>query len=254
MHVLIAVLIYREGAYILDKFLANLLEIHRQNPPAELVIATAEPDFAPEMEMALKKWGIKGKVIQYNPVIPAKSFSALWNITCGRQALRQYFLNQTAAEALIFLDADMTYDPGVIEIMCHELPGFGAVFSGSYRKDFGIGLAGAGCLLIRRAVLEKIDIRCYEFPNGEIIHEDTVLEMDLFRSGYRIKKGFFVSLDHYMSLTEVRHTDRQKVGFLKGLVNNAFLRYCLIRASVTLHYNIPSHLMRTKRTFFNHFK
>jgi hypothetical protein len=254
LQVLVAILIYRQGAYILDKLLANQSEIQRQSPQAELAIATAEPDFAPEMSLALKKWEIKGKVIQYNPDQSVGPLAALWNITCGRQALREYFLNQTDAEALFFMDADMTYDPGVIEIMCRELPGFGAVFSGSYRKDFGIGLAGAGCLLISRAALEKIDIRCYQFANGEIIHEDTVLEMDLFRSGYRINKGFFVSLDHYLSPTEVKHTDRQKVGLLKGLVNNALLRYCLIRTSVALHYNIPSHLMHMKRTFFDNFK
>lgn len=254
MHVLVGVLIYRQGAYILDKFLANQVRISAENPSSEILIATTEPDFAKELESILRGWKLKGTVLVYATVKPDYANSTIWNIACGREAVRQYFLTRTDADGLLFLDADMTYDPKVINIMCDELKGYDAIFSGAPKKDFGIGLAGAGCVLIKREVLKKIRIRCYEFRNGEIIHEDTALEMDLFRSGDRVKKGFFVSMDHFISSTERKHIDPQSVGIIKGIANNVFLRYCLIRTSIIIHYNIPVHLMRLKKDIFHNFK
>jgi hypothetical protein len=66
--------------------------------------------------------------------------------------------------------------------------------------------------------------------------------MDLFRCGCHIKKGIFVSLDHYIDSTESRHINPTKVSLFKTVFNNAFIRYCLIRISMMIHYNIPTHL------------
>lgn len=243
MRILIGVLIYRNGAYILDKFLSNQAKIQQQSPSSELVIATAEHDFAGEIESMMNRWQLKGRILTYEIVKPKKAKNIIWNIASGREAVRQYLLHHSEAEGLLFLDADMIYDPKVVEIMSRELHGYDVVFSGApHKRNFGIGLAGAGCLLLKRESLEKIRVRCFEFENGEIIPEDTALEMDLFRCGCNIKKGIFVSLDHYIDLTESRHISPTKVSLFRTVFNNAFVRYCLIRISIMIHYNIPTHL------------
>ena len=53
LDVLVGTPIYREGAYILEKFLANQKEIQQRYPPSELVLATVEHDFAEELEKTL---------------------------------------------------------------------------------------------------------------------------------------------------------------------------------------------------------
>jgi hypothetical protein len=242
LRILIGVLIYRKGAYILDKFLSNQAKIQQQSPSSELVIATAEHDFAGELESMMNRWQLKSRILTYEIVKPEKAKNIIWNIASGRESVRQYFLHHSEAEGLLFLDADMIYDPKVIEIMSRELHGYDAVFSGAPRKDFGIGFAGAGCLLLKRKALEKVRFRCFEFKNGDIIAEDTTLEMDLFRRGCHIKKGIFVSLNHYIDSTESRHINPTKVSLYKSISHSPFLRYCLIRASTLIHYNIPAHL------------
>ena len=94
-------------------------------------------------------------------------------------------------------------------------------------------------MMLTRNILEKIRFRCYEFKNGEVIFEDNVLEMDLFRLGSRIKKGFFLSINHYRSVTEARYIAPQPVGMLRKVANFAFARYGLIRASIMTRHNIP---------------
>jgi len=75
-----------------------------------------------------------------------------------------------------------------------------------------------------------------------VIFEDDLLEMDLFRLGSRIKKGFFLSINHYASATEARHIIPQPVGILRKITNCAFAKYGLIRASIMIQYNIPRKL------------
>jgi hypothetical protein len=244
MNILVGTLIYRRGAYVLDKFLANQKQMQQLFPQSELVLATAEEDYTPELEQIFSSQGLRGKVIHYRVTKPSYARSNNWNVAGGREAIRRYMLSQSKAEGLLFLDADMTYDPAAIGIMEREIQGYQVVFSGAPRKDFGTGLAGAGCLLIKREILEKLEFRCYEFKNGEVIYEDNVLEMDLFSIGARVKKGFLLSLSHYLSMTEARHLNPRKVGVLRSLVNNVFIRYCLIKFSVLIHHNVPEKLKR----------
>ena len=70
MRILIGVLIYRKGAYILDKFLSNQAKIQQQSPSSELVIATAEHDFAGELESMMNGWQLKGRMLTYEIVKP----------------------------------------------------------------------------------------------------------------------------------------------------------------------------------------
>jgi hypothetical protein len=243
MNILIGTLIYRQGSYVVNKYLDNQRAIQQKYPQSTLVLATAENDYCTELRRLIEQWGLRGQVLSYVVTRPEYARSSIWNITCGREAIRRYVLSQTRADGLLFLDADMTFDPDIISIMLRELKDYQVIFNGSPRKHFDIGLTGAGCLLIKRPTLEKIRFSCYEFRNGDIIQEDAVLEMDLFQLGIRLRKGFFVASDHYFNALEGRHMEPQKVGLIRQFINNSFIRYCLIKLSLIVHYNIPSRLL-----------
>jgi hypothetical protein len=182
---------------------------------------------------------IRGKVLRYETVKPEHARRREWNVACGREATRQYMLSQTKAKYMLCLDADMTYDPNIIEIMGRETQGYDVVFSGCPLRDFGIGLAGSGCMMLYKSILEKVEFRCCEFKNGEAMSEDNLLEMDSFRLGSRIKKGFFLSISHYKSENEARHIDPRPVGVVRRIANSPLVRYGLIRASLMVKHNIP---------------
>ena len=242
MNVVIGTPVHRQGAYVLDKFLANQQQIQRNYPSSDIVLATNEKDFVEELERLLRFWGLRGKVLPYQTTKPEHARSSVWNIACGREAIRDYVLSQTYARYLLFLDADMIFDSSVVIVMEREIQNHDAVFSGYPLRRYGIGLAGGGCFMLTRSILEKLRFRCYEFKNGEVIAEDTVLEMDLFRSGGRINKGFFIPITHYENSTEGKHIEPQRLGRWRKIANNNFIRYMLIRTSIAARYNIPWHL------------
>jgi hypothetical protein len=239
MNVAIGTPIYREGAYIIDKFLANQKQIQQVYPSSTLIFATSEADFIDDLNRLITSWELNATVIYYEVIKPAYASNRIWNITCGREALRDYVLSRTGANYLLFLDADSIYEPSVITKIEKEINGYDVVFSGYRLRNYGTGLAGCGCLMLTRRVLENIEFKCYEFKNGEVIFEDNVLEIDLFRIRSRMKKGFFVRIDHYRNENEFMCTSPQPVGLLRRLVNSAFLRYLLNRVSILVHYNIP---------------
>lgn len=109
VNVVVGTPIYRQGAFILDKFLSNQKEVQQNYPSSELVLATVEEDFIEELERLLGSYGLRGKVILYKTVKPDYARSWIWNVACGREAIRHYTLLQTKASYLLFLDADMTY-------------------------------------------------------------------------------------------------------------------------------------------------
>ena len=239
MTVVIGTPIYRQGAYAIDKFLSNQKQVQQSYPASELVLATNEYDFIEELESLVSFWKLRGTVLLHEVVKPDYARSRVWNIVFGREAIREYTLSQTKAGYLLFLDADMTFEPSVIKKMEKEIQGYDVVFSGYPGKHYGAGLAGAGCLMLTRSILENIKFRCYEFKNGEVIFEDNLLEMDLFRLGSRIKKGFLLSINHYKSATEARHITPKPIGILRKITNYSFVRYWLIRASIITQHNIP---------------
>jgi hypothetical protein len=239
VEVLIGTPISRNKSYAIDKFLANQKEIQKEYPSSELVLATCERDFVDDLNKYLGYWGLRGKVLSYEVKKPDYARSLIWNITCAREAIRQYTVLQTEAVYLLSLDADMTFDPSVVAIMKQEINDCDVVFGGAPLRHYGTGLAGAGCAMLTRSILEKLKFRCYEFRNGEIIFEDNVLEMDLFRLGAKVKKGFFVSISHYESATEVKTIKPQRIGLARRLTNSTLIRYNLIRISILIHYNIP---------------
>jgi hypothetical protein len=240
MRVLIGTPVHRNGAFALERYLANQQQIQRECPGCQLCLATDDAGFAAELEEALRHLKLRAEVIQFSTEKPDYARSRIWDIAGGRESIRRYFLSRPDRDGLLFLDADMTYDPRVVAIMEKELAGCDALFSGYRLRDNRIGLAGAGCLLVTRRAMQDIRFRCYEFRNRQEIPEDTVLEMDLFRRGRRIKKGFFLAIDHFFSPTEARSINPQRVSLFRGLTTHSLFRFCLIRTSVALHFNLPA--------------
>lgn len=239
MDTIIGTPISRAGCYVIEKFLSNQKQIQNNYPSSELILATSAYDFVGELEGLLNSFSLNGSVLFFSVVRPEYARNNIWGITCAREAIRKHTLSQTDARYLLFLDADMIFEPPVITVMKEAIQGYDVVFSGYPLRDHGIGLAGAGCVMLTRNILEKIMFRCYEFKNGEVIFEDNLLEMDLFRLHARIKKGFFVSIGHYKSESEVKYISPQRVGILRKIANLPLLRYWLIRISTIARYNIP---------------
>lgn len=237
--VVIGTVIYRQGSYIIDKLLANQKEIQQEYPRSELIFAVNEADFVQELERLLSHWGLRGRVILYETIKPEYARSKVWNIACGREAIRRYTLSQPEVRYLLSLDADLICDADIIEIMEREIQGYDIVFSGCPLRDYGIGLAGAGCVMINRSVLEKIRFRCVEFKNGDVMFEDNLLELDSFKLRSRIKRGFFLHVSHYKSANEARNIEPHLVSLYQRITTSVLVRYVLIRASFVVKRNIP---------------
>jgi hypothetical protein len=237
MKILIGTPVYQGGAFALDKFLINQKLIQQRTPYCELLLATCELGFVDELENLVKQYELRATVIPYEVIKPDYTKSRVWNIACGREAVRQYFLARPEFDGLLFLDADMTFDVSIIDIMERELSGYDVIFSGYRLRDSRIGLTGAGCLLMTRQILQKIKFRCYEFKNGTRITEDNVLEVDLFRQSARIKKGYFLAIDHYFNANEAKHIEPHKMGLWDQVTTHPLFRYCFIKAGILSHYN-----------------
>ncbi|MFC2039182.1 glycosyltransferase family A protein [Chloroflexota bacterium] len=247
--VIVGTPIHRAGAYILDKFLANQKEIQQDYPSSELVLATVEDDFAEELEKLLPLYGIRGSVLRYETAKPDYARSRIWNIVCGREAIREYTLLQTEARYLLFLDADLTFDPNIIEVLEREIQGYDLVHSGYALRDFGICVIGLGCSMLTKTILEKVGFRCIEFRSGETIDEGSILELDLVRLRSRINKGIFLSACHHRGGNEARCIEPRPLGLFRRITTSPFLRYAVIRASIIVKRNILNRLRRLLNNF-----
>ena len=242
--VVIGTTIVRKTAYAFDRFMKNQKEIQEAYPQSRLVLATDEPDFEGELKEFLKAHRVEGEVIIYKTEKPDYARAALWSLTCGREAIRKYALN-TDIHYLLTLDADMTYDPLVINILKKELEGFDVVQSG-YRfrlkelKAFGFG---PGCSFFKREIIEKLKYDCYEFNDGRmIIDEGLVLERDLFRLRARIRKGIFVKIEHYYTSDESIPTEPRSLTLFERKRLHPLFRFTLITLSVKLKYDVAGWL------------
>jgi hypothetical protein len=237
--VIVGTPICRNSAYILDKFMSNQKQIQLSYPSSELVLATCESELVEELRDILAFVELRGTVIKYDVIKPEYAKSNIWNITCGREAIRRYVLDRPGASRLLFLDSDMVFEPPVIRRLEREMTGYDLIFSGYALRNYGKGLVGAGCMMITSNMLEKIKFRCYEFKNGQVIFEDNLIEMDVFQAGGKIRKGYFVSVDHYVNESVAIHLDPQEIDVIRRVTSSSFVRYCLIKASVILKWNIP---------------
>lgn len=234
---------YRAGAYALDRFLENQREVQRSFPNSELVLATVEHDFARELESLLASYSIMGRVLLYEVVKPPYARSFIWNVACGREGIRRYMLSETDADYLLSLDHDMIYEPDIIRVLLNEIRGYDVVHSGHRVRwsDHAIAM-GAGCALISRQVLEKVPFKCFEFRNGDILDDGLTFELDLIRSGCRVKKGVFLHIGHYIDAKKVRSIAPQPLGLFRKISTSTPFRYALLRSSLLLRRDISSRL------------
>jgi hypothetical protein len=245
--VVIGTVVYDAGSYILDRFLSNIGDIQQASSSSHFIVATCEADMAIKMQGNLHQKQLQGDVITYDVQKPAGAGDRIWNITCGREAIRQRFLSTFNAEFLVFLDSDMLFDPNVINILRKEIDGSDLVFSGYALKENGTGLAGCGCVIIRRKLLQQIKFRCYEFANHQVIFEDNLLEMDSFLAGARIRKGFFVKIEHYFDERNFAGIKPQPVSPWRKLINNPAIRCVAVRIAISLKFNF---LWDLKKKFY----
>ena len=117
MNIVIGTPIHRQSAYVLDKFLSNQKQIQHGYQSSELILATSQRDFFKELESRISFWKLRGTVLPYEVFKPDYARSNIWDIACGREAIREYIVSQTENRYSLFLDADMTFETRIIEIL-----------------------------------------------------------------------------------------------------------------------------------------
>jgi hypothetical protein len=245
--VVIGTVVYTAGSYLLDRFLSNIKDMQKSFNSSYFIIATCEPDMAIRIKKELDQRDLAADVITYEVQKPPYARDRIWNIACGREAIRQRFLSSFDAEFLLLLDSDMLFERETISMLLNEINNCDLVFSGYPLKKYGTGLAGCGCVMIRKRLLQEIKFRCYEFPNGQVIFEDNLLEMDSFLAGARIKKGFFVAIEHYFDENNFAGIKPKAVSLSRKLINNPALRYAAVRIAISLKFNF---LWDIKKMFY----
>ncbi len=244
--VLICTLVCRRTAYVLDLFLANQHEIQLAYPNCRLILATDEADYAFELRELIIQQDINGDVITYKSIKPEYAKSHIWNITCGREALREKVIS-CGTKYLMFMDADMTYDPNVIGIIKSEINGFDVIYSGfRVREGYNCRLGG-GCTVINSKTLNKISFNCREFKNGQVIDEFELLDVELFRCGAHVKKGIFFANRHYKSRNEYFEIQPGQLSWIRKMTNSLLVRYLLVKLNILFQRNITQTLYNFSR-------
>ena len=237
-YVVVGAPICRAGAYIIDKFLENQRDIQSNYPLSELILATEQQDFIEELKGMLKRWGVRGDVLLIEVVKPDYARQVCWNVACGREAIRQYTLSKTKASHFLSIDADMTFDSNVINIMLKELGNHDIVASGYQGRQCGIQTRGLGCALLTRDALKRITFRCYEFKNHQAIDEGEVFAMDAFGAGLKFRDGFLLTIDHYDTNGSAKHVEPHPVSVLRKMSNFRALTYIVTKTSIMVKFNI----------------
>ena len=236
--------ICRAGAFAIDKFLENQREIQNNYPSSELIFATEQKDYIEELKGLLKRWSVRGDVLLFEVVKPDYARHSVWNVACSREAIRQYTLSKTEASHLLFIDADMTCNSNVINIMLKELGNHDIVASGYPGRSCGIQTGGIGCTLLTRDALKRITFRCYEFKNHQVIDEGEVFAMDAFRARLKLRHGFFITIDHYDTDGSAKHMEPHPVSVMRRMSNSRALKYIVTKTGIMLKFNImiPLHV------------
>jgi hypothetical protein len=239
--VVVGAIVYRKGFYMGEKFLANQKEIQKQYPSSELVLATNELDFIPDLEKALKRHEIRSRVLHYTTVGPDYAKTYVWNIASGRETIRQFVISHSKAEHLLWVDSDMTFDAGLINILKENIRGYGVIYSGYALRFHGLALTGGGCCLLTREVFQRFKYKCYEFRNGFGITDDMALEFDLLVSHVRIKKGFFLNIHHYDNNGRDMFVAPRRMGFFR-VTQSSMVRYAILKSELLTHRGIGTWL------------
>lgn len=242
--IMVGTVISRKTAYILGRFLSNQSEIQKAYPHCVLLMATVEPDFALELKEKIKQYNLRGGVIKYDIIKPKYTEARTWNITCGREAIRNYMVSKTKAEFLLFVDSDMIVDPRVIQILKDEIKECDVIHSIYKLRYGGTNATGLGCSLIKRATLINNKFRCLEFENGQSIHGEGIFEMHLFEQKRKVRRGYFLKITHYVNKEKGYTVIPKSLNPIKKITNLLLVRYLLIKMSILVHFDIPKALQR----------
>jgi hypothetical protein len=251
-YVIVGTPVYRAGSFVIGKFLENQRDIQKSYPSSELILATEQKDYIEELNGMLKHYGLRGEVFFFEIVRPDYARAQNWHTTCGREAIRQYIVSKTEASHLLFIDADMTCDSQVINILKKEIEGYDIVASGYPGRLYGIQTGGIGCSLFTRNALQKITFRCIEFYNHRVIDEGEVLEMDAFSKRLKFKYGYLLAVDHYNTDGRARHIEPHPVSMLRKISNARLFRYMLMKTSIMFKFSIASSLHGFLSRLFQH--
>ena len=80
MKILIGTPVHREGAYALEKYLANQKQIQQNSPDCDLVFSTDDIGYVDELKKLLHQWKLRGTVITHKVEKPDYAKSRLWNM------------------------------------------------------------------------------------------------------------------------------------------------------------------------------
>jgi len=237
MMTIIGVPINSKTAYVLDKFLKNQEDIQKNSIiPVFTVFATEEVEFAEKLRNMLAKHNLKADVITFGINKPKNARDRIWNIVAARNAIREYFL-RSKADYLIFMDADMIFDPSIVNKLVEKAEkGYDVVYNGYLDRDGrGINLTGFGGTLIKRWVMEKVFFKCKE-RKGRVIDESIFFELDLFRVKAKVFRGFLVYTEHYGKNVSVSHP--RELTFRERVRHSPYFRIPIHVLSALLCYDI----------------
>lgn len=212
--VLIGVVTHGKQRYCLDEFLDSL---NAQAMKADVLFVVNHGESA--YASLIKSKGFEA-VEDPNP-----ETTRIGKIVSGRKYLRKYALDNDY-DYLMFVDSDVMLPPHAVNVLVATK---GDVISGAYLnafelggktviapvlfKDLGdgqcqlftyegaavpqvmeIGAAGLGCTLIKRKVLEQVDIR--SFGNSESGGEDMAFYVDAREKGFDARANTYVRCIH----------------------------------------------------------
>jgi len=240
---IIGVPINAKTDYILDRFLKNQEEIQKAfNGEIETVFATEDELFAQKLKKVLKNYKINSNVITFKPNRPKNAKDRIWNIVLARNAIREYYL--------IFMDADMIFDPEIVnKLIKIAEKGYDVVYNGYLDRGNpnGINLTGFGGTLIKRWVMEKVRFRCKE-RNGRVIDEGVFFEFDLVRIGAKVFRGFISYSEHHDPKRPPSVCYPRELKLSERIRNNPYFRFLFHLISIPLCYDILWHLSMKLKT------
>ncbi|AIG97475.1 Glycosyl transferase family 2 [Archaeoglobus fulgidus DSM 8774] len=240
MSAIIGVPINPKTAYILDKFLKNQEEIQKRSATeVNTIFATEDVTFAEKLRKILQKYSINHEIITFEPNRPKNAKDRIWNIVLARNAIRDYFL-KSKAEYLIFMDADMIFEPEIVnKLIKIAEKGYDVVYNGYLDRGNpnGINLTGFGGTLIKRWVMEKVRFRCKE-KNGRVVDEGVFFEFDLVKIGAKVYRGFIAYSEHHDPKRPPSICHPRELKLSERIRNDIRFRFISHAISIPLCYDI----------------
>ena len=234
MTVIVGIPICESKSYILDKFLANQMEIKARYPDSQIIFAVENTP--PERGFA-KRANLEnyGTVVYWQPITRRPFW--LKNIASAREVIRELAVIMDA-DYLMVCDCDMTYEPDLINLMLAHTKGKDAVFSAYRVRPHGTWGWGTSPSLLSRELLSMIHYRCIVWADKRFLCEDQMLDYDMFLLGAKIARGAYVSNTHHAASDKPLVLDVPiKIHWWRYLMISLPVRFLAIGVSQIFHYD-----------------